>query len=166
MRTTKHKSIGGLIQAVAVAALVMAAGVAGNVAGTYVHSAPLVGHIVAFEASAKVGSDAATSMVVHRRDRSDCVIELNVIRRVGGSLVVETQIGGTGMFRVHWAGPRTSNDSADCGSDADLIVGRHDLDILASSAGGYGTGQGRVPALASSIGQAFRRMLHNLRPEN
>ena len=166
MRTTKHKSTGGLIQAVAVAALVMAAGVAGNVAGTYVHSAPLVGHIVAFQASATIGSDADTSVAVHRQDQSDCGIELNVIHRFGGSLVVETQIGATGMFRVHWAGPRTSNDSEDCGSDADLMVGRHELDILASSAGGYGAGQERAPALASSIGQAFTRMLHNIRPEN
>ena len=150
MRTTKHKSTGGLIQAVAVAALVMAAGVAGNVAGTYVHNAPLVGHIVAFQESATVGSDADTSLAVHRQDRSDCVIDLNVIRRFGGSLVVETQIGDTGMFRVHWAGPRTSNDSGDCGSDADLMVDRHELDILASSAGGYGTRQRRVPAFGDA----------------
>lgn len=159
MRTTKYKSAGGLIQAVAVAAFVLAAGVAGNVAGTYMHGAPQVGHIVAFEPTATAGSGDDTRLVVLRQDQFSCALDLNVIRRSGGSLVVETEIGDAGNFRVHWAGVRTSNDTGDCGSDADLIVGRHELDLLASSAGGYGVGQERAPAFASSFSGSFGHTL-------
>jgi hypothetical protein len=66
-----------------------------------------------------------------------------VLHRSGGSLVVESQADGGG-YHMHWAGVRTSADAADCGTDADLIVRRQVLDVLATYAGGYGADPDRM----------------------
>ena len=145
MRSTNRKTFASLLPAVAVVVSVMAAGVAGNAIGTYVSGAPQVGYMIAFEPSPAVGADKGGRLVVHRGDKSDCVLDLATLHRFGGSLVVESKVtGDTAGFRVHWAGQRTSNGSGDCGADAILIAGRQDLDLLAQSAGGYETAQTRA----------------------
>jgi hypothetical protein len=151
MRTRNRKTVASLLPAVAVAASVMAAGIGGNVLGTYVNSAPQVGHIVTFDPSSGIAE--GPRIEVRRQDESTCVLDLGVMHRFGGSLVVETRVVDTPAdFRVHWAGRLTSNDSTDCGSDAIIMVARRELDLLASSAGGYGAGQDRAPALTLGTG--------------
>jgi hypothetical protein len=113
---------------------------------------PHVGDIVAFVPLSEEPEGETAHLLVHRSDRSDCVLDLKIIRHSGGSLVVENEIPGQSTaFHVHWAGDRTSEGRGNCGSDADLIVNHHDLDILALSAGGYGVGFKSVPIFASDI---------------
>jgi len=152
MRPTNRKTVASLLPAVAVAASVMAAGVAGNAIGTYVNGAPQVGHIIAFEPSRAADADAGGRLVVHRRDKSDCVLDLGTLHRFGGSLVVESKVAGdTAGFRVHWAGQHTSDGAGDCGADAILIAGRQDLDLLAASAGGYQTAQNHATLFDAGV---------------
>ncbi len=107
---------------------------------------PRIGDIVAFPPVSSDSVDAGIRLLVHRQDRFGCVLDLGVLRRSGGSLVVETAApGDAGHFRVHWAGARTSADQANCGPDADLMVDRRDLAILALAAGGNGADARRMP---------------------
>jgi hypothetical protein len=97
--------------------------------------APRVGDIVAFTPSATVPDDDDTRLFVSRQDQTSCVLDPNVLRRSGGSLVVETQIGAeASSFVTHWAGARTSDGPEDCGSNVNLIVDRLDLNALSQSA--------------------------------
>ncbi len=151
MRTTKRRPLASLLRGAAAAMVVIAAGLIGNAFGTYVFGGPQVGAIIAFEPSAEVEHGPGIRIAVDRGDGADCMLDLNAIRRSGGSLVVESGIAGhAGTFRVHWAGARTSDDAADCGRDADLTVKRKYLDLLASYAGGYGAGPDRAPLLATA----------------
>jgi hypothetical protein len=120
----------------------------------FARATPHVGDILTFAPSSVVPSDNGVRLLVHRQDQFGCVLDLNVLRHSGGSLIVETETetdGGAGNLGVHWAGNRTSADTANCGSDADLIVDRRDLTILALSAGGYGVGPRRMPWLTGDI---------------
>lgn len=140
MRKRNRKTLAALLPAVAGAGAVIAAGFGGNALGSYINGAPQIGHIIAFDPSSETAG--GPRIVVGRQDGSTCVLDLGVMRRFGGSLVVETGVlDASGEFLVHWAGRMTSNEVADCGSDAMIKVGRHDLDTLASSAGGYVVGQ-------------------------
>jgi hypothetical protein len=151
VRNIHRKTAASLLPAVAVAASIMAAGVAGNVLGTYINGTLEIGHIIAFEPSPMDEAGTDTRLVVQRTDESDCVLDLNMLRRFGGSLLVESRITGEAAgFRAHWAGQHTSNDS-DCGADATLIVGRPALDLLAAAAGGYGAGPDRATVFALGI---------------
>jgi hypothetical protein len=68
-----------------------------------------------------------------------CTLSPGVMATGGGSLVVEArQMTTPPIYRVHWAGQRTSDGSADCGKQADLILSRTDLQKLANTAGGFG----------------------------
>lgn len=154
MSTTKRKTVFSLVPAVAAATAVMAAGVAGNVVGTYIHNTPSVGHIIAFEPAPAFVGGSAERLAVRRADGSECVLDLATIRRFGGSLVVETLSANEASdYRVHWAGKSTSEAGGDCGKDTNLTVGRGTLDVLASSAGGYGTGQDRATVFPLGIGR-------------
>ena len=146
MHKRNRKTLTSLLPAVAVAATVMAAGIGGNALGTYVNSAPQVGHIVTFVPSG--GGAGYTRVEVRRTDNSTCVLDSDVMRSFGGSLMVETRIADAQAdFLVHWAGRLTSNEATDCGSDAIIKIGRHELDQLAASVGGYGAGPDRIPVL-------------------
>jgi hypothetical protein len=137
MRRTNLWAAGRLLPATAVAATVMAAGIAGNALGNYFVRAPQVGHIIAFEPKQDAQTTIGIRLSAHRPGQSDCVLDLEVMHRTGGSLVVESQASGGG-YHLHWAGARTSGDAAECGTDADLVVRRRVLDVLATYAGGYG----------------------------
>jgi hypothetical protein len=61
------------------------------------------------------------------------------MQKSGGSLVVETAQFKPGLlFRVHWAGKRTSSDRDDCGRSADLLLNGNQISALIFAAGGTG----------------------------
>jgi hypothetical protein len=121
-----------------------------NAIATMAHLRPHIGDIVSFTASDEQTVEEYTRLTVHRPDQFGCVLDLSVLHRAGGSLMIESQVAAaTSSFRVHWAGERTSADNANCGAQADLILDGQELDILALSAGGYGAGTKHLPALVS-----------------
>jgi hypothetical protein len=139
MRTSNNKTLQALGPAIVAATGVVSVALALNVFIRLAHTTPHVGDIVAFRPSMIALDNDDTRLLVHRQDQFGCVLDLNVLRRSGGSLILETRLGTeTSGFRAHWAGARTSDDPGNCGSDADLILDRLDLDILSMSAGGYG----------------------------
>jgi hypothetical protein len=70
-----------------------------------------------------------------------CILSPSTMAEGGGSLIVEARrMSSPPLYRVHWAGSRTSNGGDDCGRKADLVLSRTDLQKLANSAGGYGAG--------------------------
>ena len=106
------------------------------------NATPRVGDLVAFVGSDEVSTEDGLRLVAQRPTQSGCVLDLNVLQRSGGSLVVESQmIEAKGSFKVHWAGQRTATDSGNCGTNADLILSKHELRVLASAAGGYELGE-------------------------
>ena len=112
---------------------------------------PKVGDMVVFTPSAVGPAGEDIRLLVHRQDRYGCVLDLATLQRSGGSLVVETEISTQErMFRVHWAGARTSADNGNCGKAADLIIDHRDVDLLALAAGGYGLGPKRSPVFIRS----------------
>jgi hypothetical protein len=71
-----------------------------------------------------------------------CMLDPNVMATDGGSLVVEgRQDEPSLLYRIHWAGMRTTDGRGNCGSGADLTVSRTDLQRLANAAGGFGIGE-------------------------
>ncbi len=148
MRTLNNKPTNALLPAIIVAAGVMTAALALNEVVRLVDVTPNVGDIVTFVASPVALNGDKTRLLVHRDDQFGCVIDLNVLRHGVGSLVIESRPATKASnFRVHWAGARTSSDSGNCGSDANLVVDRLDLNILSVSAGGYGV----EPQAAASL---------------
>jgi hypothetical protein len=70
-----------------------------------------------------------------------CTLSPTAMAVGGGSLVVEARrMSSPPIYRVHWAGQSTSDDSGNCGRQADLVLSRSDLQKLANTAGGYGIG--------------------------
>ncbi len=117
------------------------------------HIRPHIGDIVAFAPSTDQPDEDTTRLIVHRPDQFGCILDLNIMRRSGGSMVVESEVAEMpGSFRVHWAGEQTSADTANCGIDTDLILARQELDVLALGAGGYGAGSKRLPAFVDRSG--------------
>ncbi len=97
-----------------------------------------LGDIIAFTASSSEPAADGTRLIVHRQGQFGCVLDPNILRRSGGSLIVESQFNTGKSFQVHWAGQRTSADTASCGEQADLIVDAADLNSLVLAAGGHG----------------------------
>lgn len=108
---------------------------------------PKVGDVVVF----KPGSQdtdmwqmliPATELSKSRERVLNCTLDPNVMAVAGGSLVVEARQENPNLqYQVHWAGARTAADASDCGTSADLIVSRTDLQRLANAAGGFGVGE-------------------------
>lgn len=113
--------------------LAMAAGVSSASGGDV-----KVGDIIAFQPDPSVWQPprhGIERIAVHRVGDFGCVLDLGVLRRLGGSLVAEARIAAEGYsFRLHWAGARTAAGAADCGPSADLIMDRTDLRRLARAA--------------------------------
>ena len=153
MRPTHDTMVRYLLPVVAGAGCMVVALSAVNAIAAMAQIRPHIGDIVSFTPSGDSSAGDGTRLMVHRLDQFGCVLDLNVLRHSGGSLVVEGQLTeATGSFRVHWAGERTSTDTANCGGDADLILDGQELDILALSAGGYGAVQKRLPAIINTGG--------------
>jgi hypothetical protein len=83
----------------------------------------------------------ATDVVRLGGSAKTCMLNPDVMAADGGSLVVEARRETSPpLYRLHWAGGRTDNSPADCGTSAELTVTRVDLQKLANSAGGFGVG--------------------------
>jgi hypothetical protein len=97
-----------------------------------------VGDIITFTPDPSLWSSpggGAERISVHRPGSFGCVLDLGVLRYLGGSLVAEAQFANEGhSFRLHWAGERTAADASDCGASADLIIDQSTLRQLARAA--------------------------------
>jgi hypothetical protein len=112
---------------------------------------PQIGDIVVFAANTSRAEPSGIRIAVHRPGQSGCVLDLDTIRRTGGSLVVEARLmRPISGFRVHWAGERTGAETEDCGASADMVLGRGDLTSLSMEAGSYGPGYRRNSMIAST----------------
>lgn len=83
-----------------------------------------------------------------------CRLDLAMLARAGGSLIVETAAPGQrDGYRVHWAGGPTSAGAADCGREANLVISGSALGSLATAAGGFGVGhRSMLPLLGDPLG--------------
>ncbi len=125
-----------LIAAVTVLAVV--SGMAGIVHQA-VEAGPQVGDLVAFDPAYQVPFESRARLTANRPRQTSCVLDVATMQRSGGSLVLERRGSEPDrLYRAHWSGPRTSNDMADCGRDADLVLSQIDIDTLATAAGGFG----------------------------
>jgi hypothetical protein len=153
MRTTNDKIVRTLLPVVTGAGCMVTLLVAMNAITQFSHATPRIGDMVSFIASPQQQADGGTRVAAHRPDQFGCALDLNTLRHSGGSVVVESEINlAPGSFRVHWAGERTTAGTGNCGANADLILNTHELDILASAAGGYGAGPARTLAFISEGG--------------
>ena len=67
------------------------------------------------------------------------MLDVRAMHAGGGSVVIEAREPRAGFgYLVHWAGGPSSNDGADCGTSADLLINIEDIELLAMAAGGYG----------------------------
>jgi hypothetical protein len=109
---------------------------------------PQVGAIVVFkpgmqgldlwQLSASIGDTIEVDPTPATPTRT-CILSPSAMATGGGSLVVEARRMTTPpIYRIHWAGKRTSDGSSNCGKQADLILSRTDLQKLANTAGGFG----------------------------
>jgi hypothetical protein len=103
---------------------------------------PDVGDIVTFKPDQTSRSDSNARLTAGRPRQTNCVLDVSVMKRSGGSLVVEQRGAVTDQFyHAHWAGQRTTEDATDCGSEADLVLSRADMTALALAAVGPGADQ-------------------------
>jgi hypothetical protein len=128
-------------QFVLILAAMMLAVVSG-VAGI-VHQAaelgPRVGDLVAFDPAHHAPFDSVVRLTAHRLRQTACVLDVATMQKSGGSLVLERRGSEPDrLYSAHWSGLRTSEDAEDCGSEADLVLSRSDIDTLATAAGGFG----------------------------
>ena len=143
MRVNDNKSSGLVTVLLSMTALALA-GMVGTI--TLIHGVgelgPKVGDIISFDPLDSMPRDMKARISVSVADDprgSACTLDVRTIHANGGSLIIETRVPGTTpVFRVHWAGPRSSMDGADCGASADLLVAQDDLEVLAMAAGGFG----------------------------
>ncbi len=84
-----------------------------------------------------------------------CTLDIDTMNGGGGSLFVESiwQEGMTIRYYVHWTGRRTSNGNGNCGPDADLILTRRELSMVA--AGGGSDESRMLPITAARQGESF-----------
>ena len=105
---------------------------------------PKVGDMIVFSPAPPDGNSwrlKVNAAAVKGRDAAaaPCLFDPNVIRAEGGSLVIEfVETASPPRFHLHWAGHHTATGENDCGSTADIVLGRHDLQLLANAAGGFG----------------------------
>ncbi len=105
---------------------------------------PKVGDIVVFRPNSQDNDTwqmaiPATVVPAMGTATSTCTLDPNVMAAHGGSLVVEGRRNEPVMqYQVHWGGSETAREKADCGSAANLLISRTDLQRLANAAGGFG----------------------------
>lgn len=107
---------------------------------------PKIGDIVAFRPGSQ-DTDMwqmtipATMVSATGEPVSSCLLDPNVMAEKGGSLIVEGRREEPELqYRIHWAGMATTKAAANCGTSAELLVSRTDLQRLANAAGGFGVG--------------------------
>ena len=143
MRANESKSSGLGSVLLGMAALALA-GMVGTI-GLLQHVGdlgPKVGDIISFDSQASFPRDMTARIDVTKAGvahGAGCVLDVTTMHAAGGSLVIEArQPHGQPDYRVHWAGRHSSNDAADCGSSADLLLNQDNIQILALAAGGFG----------------------------
>lgn len=100
---------------------------------------PNVGDVVAFDPAHRAEFESNARLTAARPHQTACVLDVATLQQSGGSLVLERRGGGPDrIYRAHWSGLRTSRDTQDCGSQADLVLTQPDIDTLATAAGGFG----------------------------
>jgi hypothetical protein len=111
---------------------------------------PKVGDIVSFDPHETLSPDMPAKIAATRAsDRSEhtCILDISAMQASGGSVVIEARQPQTSSgYRVHWAGALSSDDPANCGASADLLLNQEDIEILALAAGGYGVSARRLAA--------------------
>ncbi len=153
MRVNDGKSTGlhGVLLGVAVIALTGMVGTIGLMREVG-ELGPKVGDIVAFEPSAATVRNVNARIAAMAADDIPgvaCVLDVHTMHAEGGSVVIEAKhTQAPPLYRVHWAGPRSSDDGTSCGPSADLLLSQEDVQILAMAAGGYGVPSQRFTASA------------------
>ena len=98
---------------------------------------PKVGEILSFEHLGRLGPllhQKIRALKVGADSAGSCILDVDIMRTSGGSVVIEALQSRTRpMYRVHWAGFRTSTGEADCGVEADLMLSRSQLIRLMST---------------------------------
>ena len=96
---------------------------------------PPVGEILSFRPGGYIPPDWQIA-VRHAADQRRCILSPVVMSAVRGSIVVERRLADGWTYQVHWAGARTSDGGGNCGSTADLRVGRTEMQALVNAEGG------------------------------
>jgi hypothetical protein len=141
MRIRGNRRIGGgeILRSVVFGSLIaaiLASSVAVVSAARTLDLAPRVGDILVFKQDARMPDDWDFSAT--KTDAIACTLKPEVMASRGGSLVVEERLDEVGAYRVHWAGGPTSAGVTDCGSSADVVIGRMELQLLSNAVGGPG----------------------------
>ena len=109
---------------------------------------PKLGDIIAFDPARPFPFETGLRLIAGQAAQKNCVLDLDTIRRWGGSLVIEQRASAPDrLHRAHWAGPGTSEDTTDCGPAADLLLSAADVSTLAAAAGGFGAARAPGPPL-------------------
>jgi hypothetical protein len=116
----------------------LAGGVAMVATATTLDLGPKVGDILVFRQGARVPTDWEFAVSNSAPNATMCSLRPDAMAAHGGSLVVEERFTKPRSFLVHWAGGSTSTGRSDCGSSADLVVSRADLQLLSNAVGGPG----------------------------
>jgi hypothetical protein len=139
-RTTETLGAGDIARTAALASLIagmLVCGVAMVSAATTIDIGPKVGDILVFRQGARMPTDWEFTVATTAVPAVTCTLRPDVMASGGGSLDVEERFQPR-MFHVHWAGSRTSEGSADCGSSAELVLPAADLQLLSNTVGGAG----------------------------
>lgn len=151
---TRHtaKRIPQALLLVSVTLLAAASGMTG-MARRAAFLGPAIGGIIAFDPAQMVSFETGLRLIAARDGQKNCVLDLDVMRRSGGSLVLEQRLAGPEhLYRAHWAGPGTSEAVTDCGSAADLLMSVKDVSLIAAAAGGFGAARSPGPPLGLPLG--------------
>jgi hypothetical protein len=143
MRPTYNGKLGNLyfiLCGIAAAAFLVAAVIGGS-QRLEDRLRPRTGDILSFNPAKGVVSDGQamiTAGLAGNTSVGSCILKPDVMQASGGSLVIEaTHYEPSLGYQVHWAGARTSDNGADCGRAADLLLSPADLTALSLAAGGW-----------------------------
>jgi hypothetical protein len=141
-RKNGNQGKGDTLKAIALASLiatVLASSVALVAAARTLDLGPRVGDILVFKRGMQLPVDWEFTATDNSGEQHRvCTLKPTVMASDGGSLVVEQQSEDKGVYRAHWAGGHTDVGPADCGTAADLTLGRLDLQLLSNAVGGPG----------------------------
>jgi hypothetical protein len=102
---------------------------------------PGVGDVVAFDANFGVPADLPTRLSVTRADGTQCQLDLEVMQRVHGSLMVDAVTSDSPhVYLLHWAGAHSSLGAGDCGAAADIVASDTVMATQLVATGGVGVG--------------------------
>jgi hypothetical protein len=100
----------------------LVSGVAVVSTATTLDMGPKVGDILVFRQGARMPGDWEFTVATRASPAATCSLRPEVMASEGGSLVVEERLQQPRAFHVHWAGAHTSEGTADCGNNAELVL--------------------------------------------